>query len=321
MNKGKNSLLRRKGITRRQLREWKYGYLFLLPWLIGIFVFFFFAIFNSLQFSFSKFTLDAATGIKLEPLAHFWDNYSFVFKNKANYLFSLQTYVGTMVLQVPMIVAFSLIIAIMLNDQFKGRTLYRALFFLPVIVATGPVMTNIETNQVSIFSITAFANLLGELPEEIFGVFSEVFASLFIVLWHSGIQILLYLAGLQKVSTTQYEAAKIDGASVWESFWKITIPNIRPFILLNAIYSIVFLSGNDNEPINFITTAVSEASSGYAVSMAMAWMYALVVLLMLLAAYLILRPHGEKKNIKYEQTRETLLTQRRQREERGEVQP
>lgn len=319
MNKRKKALLHRKGITRRQLREWKYGYLFLLPWLIGTFIFFFYAIFNSLQFSFSKFTLDAATGIKLEPLTHFWDNYTFIFKNKPNYLFSLQTYVGTMVLQVPMIVAFSLIIAIMLNDRFKGRTLFRALFFLPVIVATGPVMTNMQTNQVSIYSVTAFANLLGELPDEIFDVFSDVFGSLVTVLWHSGIQILLYLAGLQKVSTTQYEAAKIDGASVWESFWKITIPNIRPFILLNAIYSIVFLSGNDNEPIDFITTAVSEASSGYAVSMAMAWLYALVVMLMLLVAYLILRPRGEKKNIKYEQTRETIMTQRKQREERKEV--
>lgn len=319
MSKGKHLLLRRGEITRRQLREWKYGYLFLMPWLIGTFIFFFYAIYNSLHFSFSKFTLDAATGIKLEALPHLLDNYAFIFKNKPNFLFSLLTYVGTMVLQVPMIVAFALIIAIMLNDKFKGRTFFRALFFLPVIVATGPVMTNMQTNQISIYSVTAFANLLRELPQGIFDVFSDVFASLVTVLWHSGIQILLYLAGLQKVSTTQYEAAKIDGASAWESFWKITVPNIRPFILLNAIYSIVFLSGNNNEPIKFITEAVSEASSGYAVSMAMAWLYALVVVCMLLIAYLILRPHGEGKNIKYEQTRDTILTQRKQQEERKEV--
>lgn len=301
-------------LSRRQLREWKYGYLFLLPWLIGTCVFFFYAIFNSLQFSFSKFTLD--NGIKLEALPHFLDNYAFIFKNKSNYLFSLQAYVGSIALQVPMMIAFSLIIAILLNDKFRGRTLYRALFFLPVIVATGPVMTNIQTDQFSVYSVAAFANLLGELPDEIFRIFNDVFASLTRVLWYSGIQILLYLAGLQKVSSTQYEAARIDGASAWEIFWKITIPNIQPFILLNAIYSIVFLSGNDNEPIGFITGAVSEAASGYAVSMAMAWLYALVVIALLLVAFLILRPRGEKKNVRYEQTRETIMTQRAQKNNR-----
>ncbi len=315
MSKKKGIPAGRGGVTRRQLREWLWAYIFLLPWLIGTVIFFFYAIFNSLQFSFSKFMLD--NGIKLEPLPHFLDNYAFVFKNKANFLFSLQAYVGSLVLQVPMIVAFSLIIAIMLNDKFRGRTMYRALFFLPVIVATGPVMTNIQTNSVSIYSVSVLAHLLNELPKEIFDVFNEVFSSLITVLWYSGIQILLYLAGLQKVSTTQYEAARIDGASAWEAFWKITIPNIRPFILLNAIYSIVFLSGNDNESIGFIVAAVSEAGSGYAVSMAMAWLYALVVIAMLLLAWLILRPRGEKKNIKYEQTRETIMTQRQQQAGKG----
>ncbi len=311
MSKREGLLPRRGGLTRRQLREWKYGYLFLLPWLIGTCVFFFYAIFNSLQFSFSKFTLD--NGIKLEALPHFLDNYAFIFKNKSNYLFSLQAYAGSIILQVPMMIAFSLIIAILLNDKFRGRTLFRALFFLPVIVATGPVMTNIQTSQVSIYSVEAFANVLGELPDQVFNVFNDVFSSLLRVLWYSGIQILLYLAGLQKVSTTQYEAARIDGASPWETFWKITIPNIQPFILLNAIYSIVFLSSNDNEPIRFITEAVSEAASGYAVSMAMAWLYALVVVLLLLVAFLILKPRGDKKNVRYEQTRDTIMTQRAQK--------
>jgi len=298
----------KRGITRQQIREGVYGYLFISPWLIGILIFFIYSVGSSLVYSFSDFVID--NGIKLNPLPNWYDNYTYVFDKVPAFAFSLQQFVGEMCLKVPMIVAFSLIIAIMLNDKFHFRGLFRTVFFLPVVIATGPVMETIVTSGVDIYSVAAFSNLLKEMPEFIFDLFSDLFESLVSVLWLSGVQMQIFLAGLQKVPPMQYEAAKIDGASPWQSFWKITVPSIRPYVLLNLIYSIIFLSANDNPAIDQITQAAQIASMGYDVSLAMSWMYSLVIIALLLVAFLLFREKKDK-HVRYEQKRETIQMQKR----------
>lgn len=310
---------RKQLVTQRKKREWISGYAFISLWLIGTLVFFVYTLIFSMKIATSRVYFEK--GIQFGALPHFWDNFSAIFQNAPDFVLSLETYIGAMILKVPMIIAFSLIIAIFLNDRFPGRTFYRMLFFLPVIVATGPVMKSFESSGVSIYDVKALANLMRELPDVVFETFSDIFSSLISVLWQSGVPILIFLAGLQKISTTQYEAAKIDGASAWESFWKITIPSIRPFILLNAIYTIIFLSTDDTEPIRYIKNAVNDATKGYSVSIAMAWIYAAIIILLLIVCYFILRTPKEKIK-RYDQSLDTIRTIRKYEEKKkaGQIQ-
>lgn len=295
-------------ITKRQIREAIYGYAFIGLWLTGVLVFFVYSVYSSLNYSFHEFVID--NGIKLNPLQNWYDNYVFIFDKVPNFTFSLQQFVSEMLLEVPMIVAFSLIISIMLNGKFHGRGMFRTIFFLPVVIATGPVMDTIVTSGVNIYSVAAFSNLLQEMPDFIFELFSDLFESLMSVLWLSGVQMQIFLAGLQKVPPMQYEAAKIDGASPWDSFWKITVPSIKPYVLLNLIYSIIFLSANDNPVIDQIVSAAENGSMGYSVSLAMSWLYSLVIIAMLLVVFLLFRERSDK-HVRYEQTLDTIRTQKR----------
>ena len=125
------------------------------------------------------------------------------------------------------------------------------------------------------------------------------------MLWNSGVQILIFIAGLQKVPKSMYEAARIDGASGWESFWKITLPVIKPMILLNTIYTIVFLAtGGQNEIITMIYDNMfyAIAGRGYGYAAAMAWVYTLIIGIALCIAFLLLREKSDKKVV-YESRR------------------
>lgn len=309
--------IRRPRITRRQRREWLRGFAFISPWLIGLVIFFLYAAGRSLQFSFHDFSFD--NGIKLSPLPHFWDNYTYILSSQPNFLFSLQRFVTSMAVEVPMIVAFALIIALLLNGKFRGRGFFRTVFFLPVVIATGTVMDMMSEaggSGVSVYHVTALANILMEMPDFVFEGFETVFSTIVTDLWYSGVPMQIFLAGLQKVPEAQYEAARMDGASQWTVFWKITVPSIKPFVLLNAVYTIVSLSAADNAVVAQIKNASYLAGLGYDVALAMAWIYALVIMLLLLVAFLLFREKSDK-HVKYEQRYETIATQRAQRGEKA----
>ena len=151
--------------------------------------------------------------------------------------------------------------------------------------------------------LNAVLSVLSELPEFIYQPISNLFSGLIMILWNSGIQILIFLAGLQKVPRTLYEAAKIDGASGWESFWKITLPTVKPLILLNSIYTVVTLAtGGTNEIIELIYTATYTATQGYSYAMAMSWIYTVIVAVILVIVFLLLREKSDRKVV-YEQKR------------------
>ena len=226
-----------------------------------------------------------------------------------NFPITIGSFAISLVLQLPIILAFSLIIALLLNGKIRFRSGFRMIFFLPVIIATGPVMTMLTDQGVAsvpMMSEGTLLNLFAGLPTVISEPLTELFSSLILILWNSGIQILIFLSGLQKVSRTLYEAAKIDGASGWESFWKITLPIVRPMILLNAVYTVVTLAtGGTNEIIELIYTVTYAPTKGYSYGMAMSWIYTAVIALILLVVFLLFKEKSDK-HVKYETKRPSL---------------
>ncbi len=295
----------KRHFTKRTLREWGFGYLFILPWIVGVSIFFLYAMVQSLRFSFSR--VELSNGVILHPLENgLFENFVKVFTTDVNFPTTLANFGVGLVLQLPVIIAFSLIIALLLNSKIRCRSLFRMIFFLPVIIATGPVMSRLTSQGVSsvpMVSQNALLGILSDLPEFIYTPINNLFSSLIMILWNSGIQILIFLAGLQKVPRTLYEAAKIDGASGWESFWKITLPTVKPLILLNAIYTVVTLAtGGTNEIIELIYTATYTATKGYSYAMAMSWIYTAVVAVILVIVFLLLREKSDR-HVVYEQKR------------------
>ncbi|MDE6091534.1 MAG: sugar ABC transporter permease, partial [Ruminococcus sp.] len=193
----------------------------------------------------------------------------------------------------PLIIIFSLFIAVILNQKFKGRTLARAVFFLPVIIVTGPVYkiisNDIETsgnNDVSQFSTMLSTDLIGELLEflGVYGIsdkmssmISAVADNIFGIVWNSGIQIIIFLASLQNIPVSAREAAQIEGATSWEYFWKITFPYISPFILVNTIFTVI---DSFTSPLNTVMERISDMRNEWAFgeASAMSWIYFIIVM-------------------------------------------
>ncbi len=295
----------KKRLTRRRLREWMYGYLFILPWIVGLCIFFLYAMQQSFFYALNDVRL--SNGLSFTFVG--FQNFANVFVLDNNYPVALAGFVLTIVIQLPVIVSFALIMALLLNSKIKAKGLFRVIFFLPVIIATGPVMQELTRQGVAtvpMVNSASFMNAIGNaVPYWLADPILELFSSLILILWNSGVQILIFIAGLQKVSREMYEAARIDGASGWECFWKITLPAVKSLILLNAIYTIVAMAtGGQNEVITIIYDAMfnSAVGRGYGFAAAMAWVYAGVVALLLVAAFLILREKSDR-HVVYEQKR------------------
>ncbi len=302
-------------LTKRTLREWVFGYIFISPWLVGVSIFFLYAMVRSLIFSFNDLQL---VGMVITPLKDgLFSNYSKVFATEINLPVVLAEFAISLVLQLPIIISFALIIALLLNSKIKGRSLFRLIFFLPVIIATGPVMDMLTAQGVAsvpMVGTDAISSVLSNLPEFVAEPINDLFSSLILILWNAGIQILLFLAGLQKVSTTMYEAAKIDGANAWETFWKITLPNVRSIILLCSIYTVVTLAtGGSNAVIQMIYDATYSATKGYSYGAAFSWIYTVVIIVILLLVFLLLREKSDRK-VKYEESRGAREEQRKQQQ-------
>ena len=294
-------------LTKRVLREWLNAYLFILPWIIGVSVFFVYAMARSLIFSFTDVQIGGEAGLTITALANPWQNYINVFTTEVNFPITLGAFAMSLVLQLPIIISFSLIIALLLNSKIRARGLFRMIFFLPVIIATGPVMNMLTAQGVASVPMMAdMTSLLGALPQFLLDPLTDLFNNLIVILWNAGIQILIFLSGLQKVSKTLYEAAKIDGASGWESFWKITLPIVKPMILLNSIYTVVTLAtGGTNEIIELIYSVTNAPTKGYEYGMAMSWIYTLIIGVILLIVFLLFKEKSDK-HVVYEKRRVTL---------------
>jgi ABC-type sugar transport system permease subunit len=270
-----------------------FGYIFILPWILGFLLFTAFPFFYSIFLSMSSVKI-SPTGIETKWIG--LANYFAIFTKDVNFPIILGESIVFVVLSAPMIVVASLIIAILLNGKFKGRSIFRGIFFLPVIIISGPVVAELMTNQAAkIVEPTKYIiyQFFTMLPKTVGAPVLYVFDNLVLILWFSGVQILIFLAGLQKIDTSIYEAAQIDGASSWEVFWKIVLPYVKPLALVNTIYTIVEMSSFPTNKINaLITSKMFEMGNVYSYSAAMSWTYFLVEFLLLGIAFLIFKERG-----------------------------
>ena len=243
-------------------RKAKYGLLFILPWLIGFLVFVLWPLIQSLYFSMNV--------IRMRPTGRVYKfvgfgNYQNVWLKDMQFVQELIGFLVSTLLRLPVIVVFSLIIALLLNGKIKFKGTFRTVFFLPVVIASGPIMDqliNQGATSIPMIDQGTISNLLNSfMPTWLVTPISDLFAQIIVILWYSGVQILIFIAGLQKIDKSLYEAAKIDGGSAWECFWKITLPILKPMILLNAIYTLVTLANSgQNNIINLIYSNMFSAT-------------------------------------------------------------
>ena len=290
---------------RLERREANMGLLFIIPWFIGAALFLAYPLGMSFWYALNNIRINPLQGLTFT----FVDtgNFTEILLADAEFPTMLVDYILTTVISAPIIVVFALIIAIMLNQNIKGKGFFRMIFFLPVIIVSGPILgmlTEQGAGSISAIDTQAISGAIsGVLPAMIAEPIAELFENMVTILWYSGVQILIFLSGLQKMDKSMYEAAKIDGGSGWECFWKITLPNLKSMILLNTVYTIVFISNNDqNAIIGLIKDAMFSGTKekGYGYASAMAWMYALVVLLIvgLFALLLTTRKGAYEKQVK-----------------------
>jgi ABC-type sugar transport system permease subunit len=279
-------------------REMFYGYVFISIWLVGFLFLTVYPLVMSFIFSLNKVTITGAEGIQMTFSG--FQNYIDIFTSDLDFVDYLWAFLGQIVLYVPIILIISMVISILLNQKIKLRGFFRSVFFLPVIIASGPVINELlkqGAGTIPLLEETGIVETLSKtLPAFMANPIALLFDEMIIVLWFSGVQIVLFLAGLQKISTEIYEAAQIDGASPWESFWKITLPSLKSIILVSAVYTIVMLATfSNNSIIGHIQKVMFDTTKGYGYSSALAWVYFVVIALLLGVVAFLLKNPKEKK--------------------------
>lgn len=267
------------------------GTLFFLPWLIGFFAITAYPLVYSLVICFNQVQIKPGA-IELKPIG--WEYFRQAFAVDTEYPTKLLSSLASVLMGTPLVVVFSLVIALLLNRRFRGRTVYRIVFFLPVVIMSGPVMSELmtESSAMSInMDIMGLRSILMELDYGWARILLTFLNSFVRILWFCGVQIIVFLAGLQKIDRNMYEAAAIDGATAWEAFWKITLPHLRPIILLNAIYTIIEMGTAADDATNGkIVGAIRDIARPYSYAAVLSWIYAFGLLLLILLAFLLLRP-------------------------------
>lgn len=230
-------------------RKSLYGYGFISLWIVGFLLFFLRPFVSVIFYSISEIQyLDKGYNLVYKGLSQYYRAF-FEDPDTIRLMFSSFT---DMLLHVPIIVIISLCIAVILNKKFFGRTTARTIFFVPVIVASGIVISILKGDIMAstmlagqkssvMLQVSGLRGMMMEigLPEQIINLVTETSNNIFDLLWKSGVQILLFLASLQTISPSLYEASSIEGATGWDNFWKINIPMVSPMILIAIIYSII----------------------------------------------------------------------------------
>ncbi len=294
MKKQKNKLA---GLQKRKAIS---GYLFISPFIIGFLVFMVKPLFTSLYMSFCDVQLGKG---QFEPVWKGINNYKDAFLNDPDYSTLLLEELGRMFVYTLAIMVFSFFVALILNQEFKGRALVRAIFFLPVILSSGVIIGLESDNQVMAqlaqtvelsaegISVTAAVEELLRTANVGMKAFEKVFEiidNIYDVAIASGIQIIIFLSGLQTISSSMYEAASIEGCTKWESLWKITFPMVSSLLLVNWIYTIIdFCMRTDNEIIIKISNKMGRELL-YGPASAMSWVYFVIVMVYIAITSLII---------------------------------
>ncbi|MBP3919042.1 MAG: sugar ABC transporter permease [Clostridia bacterium] len=280
------------------------GWVFVLPFIIGFVIIYAPIVYDSILYSFTKINIVTGGGYRLTWVG--LENYQEALFVDPTFVTTLTSGIKQLIFDIPAIVIFSLFMAVMMNTKMIGRAAFRAIFFIPVILSTGLIDKIDQSNQmlnymndtssvdmgdggssntteiISSMDIQRlFQNMvIGEdLLDYVVGLVNDIYD----IINRSGVQMLIFLAALQSISPAIYESCSIDGATTWETFWKITLPMISPMILVNTVYTVIdAFTSADNQVMNYIET-VYDQPGGNVLSSAMSWMYFIIVMLIIAA--------------------------------------
>lgn len=285
-------------------RRARTGFLFILPFIIGFIFFMVKPLVVSLQMSFSRYIIN--TG---EMTWNGIYNYNYAFNTDPDYNRMLVDEISRMAINVIATLVMSFVIAVILNQKFKGRILCRIIFFLPVILSSG-VLPGIETSSSSLNLLSSMSQAMGDssgvnisaaledllsvsgVGKGVFDVIFQMIDAIYDIVMASGIQIIVFLSGLQSISPSLYEAADVEGCSAWESFWKITFPMVSPLLLVNCIYTIIdFFMKNNNQVMEHINNIyMNGVRMDLGIAAAESWIYfGVAVAFIGLSAFIISR--------------------------------
>lgn len=288
---------KRRKIVSLDRRKARAGWLFILPFVLGFIIIYLPMVIESIRFSFSD--LDIGAGTFTTKFVGF-QNYSKAFFEDPSFAQVLVKGLQRLAFDIPAIIIFSLFMAIMLNQKMVGRGVFRAIFFIPVILSTG-IMESISAMDImgeymeqsggiddgsgtstaaelvsSMDLQRLFSNM--KVGDGIVEYVASTINNIYDIVNRSGVQMLIFLSGLQSISPAIYESCKIDGATAWETFWKITFPMITPMILVNAVYTVIdSFTSEKNSVMSYISSVYSQAD-GMELSAAMSWIYFLIVI-------------------------------------------
>lgn len=284
-------------------RKARAGWFFVLPFVLSFLIIYVPIIFESIRLSFFRIKPVIGGGFQLIPVG--FQNYQEALFVDPDFAQTLLTGLQQLAFDIPAIVIFSLFMAVLLNQKMVGRAAFRAIFFIPVILSTGLIesidaqntMTeymdsasgindgsgeSVASDLVSAIDVERlFANM--KVGKDLVKYVADMINNIYNIVNRSGVQMLIFLAGLQSISAAIYESCQIDGASAWETFWKITFPMISPMILVNGIYTIIdSFTSESNQVMTFIAKVYTQ-TDGNVLSSAMSWMYFLIVMLIIAA--------------------------------------
>ena len=275
-------------------KKTRVGYSFVTHWALGLLIFFLYPLICSIWYGFNNVEILAgAIKTKFVGLEYF----KFILNEDPYYLNNLGKSVSMMFYSLPFIIAVSLIFAVLLNQSFKGRTIFRAIFFLPVIMTNSVVMNMLKSDFITmpLFStgkegvgIINYNEIITSLnvPSQIVPILVFLLSNTIQIIWSCGVQIVLFLAGLQNISPSFYEVSKIEGANKWEEFWYITVPSLRHIISLVLIYTMIELFASmDNLVVKNAYTKMISQDLG--TSSAMLWLYFLIVIVLISIIYIL----------------------------------
>ena len=283
-----------------EVKQRRMGYVFVAPLIVGMLAFVAFPVIQSLFFSFSKLNV-VASGYRLDFLGI--ENYRYIFAVDPDFRTMVLGSLRDMLINVPVVILFSFFVASLLNQKFHGRSLVRAILFLPVIIASGVVESvdkaDAFSSLLSSGAQTAGASAVGEqlseklivylqqlnISPQITNFIIDTVSRVYDIAIMSAVPIIIFLAGLQSVSPSLFEASYIEGATKWEVFWKISLPMVSPLILVSVIYCIIDSLTNVSNPVISRIHSSAYDSLNFGLSSAMAWSYMLIILAVLGIVY------------------------------------
>ena len=274
------------------------GYLYILPWVVGFLIFGAFQLFNSIRISLAEnatYVINEAKGESVFKVYGFsFTQYIQIFRDHPDHVDTIVNTFKDVMIVVPLVIVFALVLALLLKKPVKGRGIFRTIFFIPVILLSGNLLGYFSQYGLLVMPQAASAKISETIafyfPESIAEIIGFAFGKIILILWLSGVQTIIFLAGLNKIDKSVYEAASIEGANGWDSFWKITLPSLSGLIIINVIYTtVIYCNLSNNALVSLINDAMTAGSLGRDYASALSWILFILELLIIGIYTLIVR--------------------------------